>query len=416
MDINQVIARAKAILLSPKTEWPVIAERTEGISDIYRNYLIVIAAVPAVMQFLRMSVLGIRIPFGGTWREGIVDGLVHMALQYGLALAFVYVLAVIIDSLAPNFGGQRNKIQAFKTVAYASTAGAVASVGFLLPIIGGLIPIAGAIYTLYLIYMALPITMKVPQDKSLPYLGLIIAAGVAIGIVASLVLGSIFSHPSLSRSAASGAVTFDKNSVLGQAQDWSKNVEAANKKYEAAQKSGNAEAQKQAMGEMMGSIFSGGDVVEALAPEKMKGFLPASLLGLTRSDASAERSEGLGMQTSNARARYTNGADKNFDLEITDLGSAKGITAFAGWAGAKDDRVTDTGYEKTFKDGERTVHEKWDSQSKDGEYSVIVGERFSVKVAGQAGSIDELKSAAEAVDLSGLEALKGEGVKKPQGG
>jgi hypothetical protein len=42
----------------------------------------------------------------------------------------------------------------------------------------------------------------------------------------------------------------------------------------------------------------------------------------------------------------------------------------------------------------------------------VLGNRFSVKVSGNAGSIDELKSAVAALNLAGLEALKDQGVKK----
>jgi hypothetical protein len=42
----------------------------------------------------------------------------------------------------------------------------------------------------------------------------------------------------------------------------------------------------------------------------------------------------------------------------------------------------------------------------------VLGERFSVKVSGEASSITELKSAVASLDLAGLEALKNEGVKQ----
>jgi hypothetical protein len=42
----------------------------------------------------------------------------------------------------------------------------------------------------------------------------------------------------------------------------------------------------------------------------------------------------------------------------------------------------------------------------------VLGERFSVKASGDAGSIDELKTA----DLAGLEALKNQGIKKKLSG
>jgi hypothetical protein len=82
----------------------------------------------------------------------------------------------------------------------------------------------------------------------------------------------------------------------------------------------------------------------------------------------------------------------------------------AGYAGAEQDTETDTGYDKLYKSGGQLIHEQWDNRSSNGEYGVIVGDRFSVKVSGNAANIGELKSAVGALDLSGLAALKGEGV------
>ena len=42
----------------------------------------------------------------------------------------------------------------------------------------------------------------------------------------------------------------------------------------------------------------------------------------------------------------------------------------------------------------------------------MLGERFTVKVEGQADSIDDLKAALSDLDLDALEAMKGEGVKQ----
>lgn len=45
-----------------------------------------------------------------------------MLLSYVLALAGVYVIALIVNALTPTFGGQKDRTQALKTVAYAYTA------------------------------------------------------------------------------------------------------------------------------------------------------------------------------------------------------------------------------------------------------------------------------------------------------
>ena len=85
---------------------------------------------------------------------------------------------------------------------------------------------------------------------------------------------------------------------------------------------------------------------------------------------------------------------------------------FAGWAMLQHEEKTDHGYEKSTKRDGRLVQEKWDSSTKRGEYSIIVGDRFVVAASGEAADVGVLRSLAEAVDLAGLEKLKDEGVKK----
>ena len=98
-------------------------------------------------------------------------------------------------------------------------------------------------------------------------------------------------------------------------------------------------------------------------------------------------------------------------LEISDTASAKGLMGLAGWAGLQDEQETDHGYDKTYQQNGRLVHEQWDSRSGSGAFGVVAGNRFSVKVSGAAASIDALRSAVASLNLAGLEALKNQGVK-----
>jgi len=181
---------------------------------------------------------------------------------------------------------------------------------------------------------------------------------------------------------------------------------------EAAQKSGDANAQAAAAGQMMGALLGGGDKVEALAPDMLKPFVPETLAGLKRTDVSAERNGAMGMQFSQANANYSDEAGHSLHLEIGDMGSAKGLTALAGWAGVESSKETDHGYDKTYQQNGRLTHEEWNTQSKYGEYSIVLGDRFTVKVTGNVDSIDQLKGAVGSLNLGGLEALKNQGVTK----
>ena len=199
---------------------------------------------------------------------------------------------------------------------------------------------------------------------------------------------------------------------MGKLESMARQAEEAGKQLEAAQKSGDVQAQRDAAGEMMSAVMGGGAQVESLAPDRIKPFVPESIAGLQRTEISAERNNAMGMQVSEARGTYSDDTGRVLHLEIMDMGGMKGMLAFAGWAGGEQERETDSGYEKTYKQDGRLVHEEWDSEQKSGEYTTVLGERFSVKLSGEASSITELKTAVASLDLAGLEALRNEGVKQ----
>jgi hypothetical protein len=417
VDLNKLMARAKAVLLSPKSEWPVIASEPTTVADLYKNYAIWLAAIPVIFTFLKMSVIGTSVMFAGTFRIGIGAGLTTMVLSYVMTLAMLYVLALIVDALAPNFGGQKNSIQAFKVVVYAYTASWIAGIAQIVPGLGLLLMIAGGIYSIYLMYLGLPQTMKCPPEKAAGYTAVIVIIAIVVGAVIGMVVGgiagvgSMMSGATYNASSDSDDVKFDENSPLGKMQKWGQDMEAANKKLEEAQTSGDQGAQEAAMKAVMGAAFSGGQQVESLAPDRLKSFVPEELAGLNRSSISAERNGALGLQVSTATATYSNDSGRQVRLEITDAGNAKGLLGLASWAGVEGEKEENGRREKTFREDDRLMHEEWDSNASQGQYTVVVGDRFTVKVEGAAGSVAELREAAEQLDLDGLSDLRTEGVK-----
>jgi hypothetical protein len=95
---------------------------------------------------------------------------------------------------------------------------------------------------------------------------------------------------------------------------------------------------------------------------------------------------------------------KKLKLEINDTGGAQGLVALASWANVEEQKEWQGGYEKTYKDGGRIVHERWDSSSKTGEYGVIVGQRFMVGVSGSARQHRRVEGAHGSINVAALEA------------
>jgi hypothetical protein len=176
--VSHLIERVKAILLTPTTEWPVIEREATTAADIYKGYVAPLAAIGAVASFIGLSLVGI----GGFFRVGVGAALVHAIVAYLLTFVVVFVVAWLVDTLAPTFGGQRDSLRALKVTAYSYTPAWVAAVLNLAPALA-ILGLIAALYGLYLLYLGLPLLMRNPTDKSLPYTIVIVLCAIVIGAV-----------------------------------------------------------------------------------------------------------------------------------------------------------------------------------------------------------------------------------------
>ena len=188
-----LVERVSGILLNPKDLWPQIEAEPASVASIYTEYLVFLAAIPAVATFIGMSLVGVG-GFGFTYRVPLVSGLVAMVVGYVMSLAGIFVLGLIINALAPKFGGTKNALGAFKVAAYGATASFVGGVLNLVPALGMLGALV-SLYSLYLIFLGLPVVMKCPTDRAAPYTGLVILAAVVVGLVMSVVNGIFYHGP-----------------------------------------------------------------------------------------------------------------------------------------------------------------------------------------------------------------------------
>lgn len=185
--------RVKNIMMQPRDEWVVIAREPSSVGEIYKSYVIPLAAIGPVASIIGLSVIGFGIPTVGRYRVPFGSAIVQAIVTYVLSLAAVYVLALIIDALAPGFSGQKNPVQAFKLAAYSSTAAWLAGILGLIPALGFL-AILG-LYSLYLLYVGVPVLMKVPESRVMGYTVAVIIAAVVLFVLVGVVGGMMLPAP-----------------------------------------------------------------------------------------------------------------------------------------------------------------------------------------------------------------------------
>ena len=171
----RLIDRIKNIILSPKTEWPVIETEPTTIAQLYKGYVIPLVAFSALMSFVRLSIVGI-----GSWRMPVLTGLAYALVSFVFGLLGLYVFGWLIDMLAPIFSGQRDRRQAVKTAAYASTPGTIGAVLVLLGGLGRPLHLVAAIWGIYLLYLGLPVLMRSPREKAAGYTAAVIVCAILL--------------------------------------------------------------------------------------------------------------------------------------------------------------------------------------------------------------------------------------------
>jgi len=187
-----LIPRIQGILLKPKDEWEKIKGEDLPVQNLFTSYAMIVAAIPAIAQFIGNGLIGKRILSFGWYRRPIGAALLQAILFYIFSLATVYVLGLIINALAPKFSSKQNQNNAMKLAVFSMTAAWVAGVFYLIPFLG-ILAILGGLYGFYILYLGFDASlMDTPKEKMLGYFIVsLIVAFVLLGLV-SIILGAIF--------------------------------------------------------------------------------------------------------------------------------------------------------------------------------------------------------------------------------
>ncbi|MCW7537283.1 YIP1 family protein [Aquabacterium sp. A7-Y] len=396
-----VVNRARNLLFSSNTEWPVIAGENHSIGTIYARYLALLAAIPAIATFIGMAVVGVGF-FGVSVRLPFFGSLVQALVSYGLSLVMVFVLGLVINALAPTFGGQKDALQAFKAAAYSMTASMVLGIGGVFPMLGALLGLIGAVWSIWLLYRGLPVLMKVAQDKAVGYTAAVVVCAIVLGLLVGA-LAALVAPGMPSMGSAGAGVTVDTPQGEVKLDEMARRIEEAGKRMEQASQSGDSAAIGAAAGEMVKAMGAGGRA--PIAAQELKALLPESLAGLKRESYEAQSGAGMGFNTSSAEAGYGNGGEATLQVSIADVGGLGGLAAMAGWMSMTGERETETRIEKVYKAGGRTVREQSEKDGSSAEISIVLANGVVVEAHGNAMPLASVRQAVEALDLARLESL-----------
>lgn len=441
-----MLTRIKNILLTPKIEWAAIADEPTPIGKLYVGYVVPLTALAALMNVVRLTLIGTRLPLGQLVRTPLSGGLSLLVWTFVGSFVGLFLVGMIVNFLAPTFGGTRDQTQALKVAAYSFTPAYLGSLLALSPILPGLMQFIVLCYGLYLLYLGLPVLMRAPQTRAVGYTATVVVCCFVVGIVmmfltmglgvfagsAGLLGDSTAANtPSADQSAAilgngvgdllgtdakgkAGITAAMSNLIKAGEQNAAastppdnglQNAAPANNPADSAQNAGAA------VGGLLGALGGamGGDHPKAAVDFKsLTPLLPPDLPGMKRTAASGESQSAVGIKTTSATGIYQ-GSTGTIKVEITDMSAVSGLMNMAGALVQDTTSESETGFERDQVIGGRTAHEKYDAPSRHGTITIMVAKRYQVELNGDGVDMNTLEQAVGRMDLARLEAMKDQG-------
>lgn len=374
-----LVERAKAITLQPDATWPIIAAEQTSPGDIFTRYALPLAAIGPIAGFIGGQLFGISVLIA-KYNPSLMSGLTMAVTSFVMSLIALVVLTFVADFLAPNFGGEAGRTQAFKLVAYSMTPGWIAAGLGIIPSLSMIAMLIG-LYGLYLFYKGANPLLKVPQEKA----GLFTAVAVVCAIVLNIITGTVIG-------TVTGALGLGASSFSSSSGDTAEITIPGVGKIDAGK-------MEQATKGLEG--LANGEAPKPVDLAALQALLPVAIGAYQRT---AIESTGMGGIGSEAEATYKSG-DKTIRVKIIDIAGLGAVAGVLGGMRVEQNREDATGYERTRTVDGKIQTEKWNTKRSSGSYGTQVAGRFMIEAEGEAGSIDELKAIVAGIDPAQLEAL-----------
>ena len=171
--MQELIGRVKAIMFSPQTEWPIIAQDKGETRMRLALHVAVLALIPAISGFVGGALIGGYTPLD--------LGLKNAIAGYILAFVCIVIIAASIRTLAPTFEADKTTRNALKLTVYSYTPAWLAGIFLLIPGLSFL-SILG-LYGFYLLWIGLPALMRAPRDKALPYALVVVCIALVLALI-----------------------------------------------------------------------------------------------------------------------------------------------------------------------------------------------------------------------------------------
>lgn len=165
----------------PKEEWHTIDNRHESLKYSLTHILLV-SLIPSVCAYFSAVNIGWSIGVGEPIRLTTESASMLAVAMYFALIIGVFALAYLAHWMAHTFGSEPTYTQTLELASYTSTPLFMVGLAALYPELWFvmLVGLAGLSYSVYLLYVGVPILMHIPEERGFIYSSSVVTCGLIL--------------------------------------------------------------------------------------------------------------------------------------------------------------------------------------------------------------------------------------------
>jgi hypothetical protein len=176
----------------PKEEWQEIFKEQCSIGRCYCTHVLILAAIPPISFFIGTTQVGWKITAGQTTKLTVLSAVKISIVSYITILVGILSIGAMIHWMAKTYEADSNLSRSVGLAAYTATPLLLVGIMGVYPLLwlDLLVGLPALAYTVYLLYLGVPIMMKVSEERGFLFSSAVLAVGLValIAILAATII------------------------------------------------------------------------------------------------------------------------------------------------------------------------------------------------------------------------------------
>jgi len=180
-----MISNIIGLLIWPKSQWQSIAEKGQFGLGGAMFYILLLASIPALAWYYGATQVGWTVGDGDVIKLTQQSGQILISLFYLTMVVSLCAIGYSIHWMASTYGADSSTSKGIAIAGFTATPLFIAGVVGFIPIfwLALLIAIAAVSYAVYLLYLGIPIVMKIPEERGFLFASAVVAVCMVILMV-----------------------------------------------------------------------------------------------------------------------------------------------------------------------------------------------------------------------------------------